>query len=101
MVAHAQVGGIEQAGEAQVDPVLDVVQFAERDRRAAAGKGATLIAQSGGAADRQRPGFAGPADIKDTAGATEDDGQNVGVAGDAPDGLDVQGQVVAGLPDAA
>jgi hypothetical protein len=43
VVADAQVGGVEQAGGAKVDPMQDVVQFAERDRGAAARKRAALI----------------------------------------------------------
>jgi hypothetical protein len=71
--------------------VLDVVQFAERDRGAAAGEGAALISQGGGAADRDRPGVAGPADVQDAAGTTKDDRQDLRVAGQPADRGGIQG----------
>src|SRR6478672_5052429 len=74
------------AGGAAAGPVGDVVGFAPGCGDGAAGEGAALVAGGEGFADVGREDSGGAADVQDPAGGAEEDGDEVGVAGDFADG---------------
>src|SRR6478672_4256458 len=74
------------AGGAAAGPVVDVVGFAPGCGDGAAGEGAALVPGGDGFADVRREEPGGAADVQDPALVAEEDGDDVGVAGDLADG---------------
>ena len=86
VVMGAEQGPVVGSGGSAAGPVGDVVGFAPGGGDGAAGEGAALVAGDEGFAEvgREEPG--GPADVQDPSLAAEQDGDDVGVAGDLPHG---------------
>ena len=91
VVAAAQRNTIVAAGEAVVGPVNNVVDVAPASGHETAREGAATITQDHCAANRRGDGAAGAPDVQWFAAGAEHDGNEFGVAGDAPRVFGVNG----------
>ena len=86
VVVPAEQHQVVQAGRSVVGPVHDVVGVAHHRWFGAAGEGAVPVAADQGPPERGGDEAVGAADVEDLAAGAEGDGDDVGVAGQAPDG---------------
>ena len=86
VVMGAEQGSVAGSGGSAAGPVGDVVGLAPGGRNGALREGAAPVPGRDGLADVGREDAGGAADVQDLALAAEDDGDDVGVAGDFADG---------------
>src|SRR6476661_486773 len=86
VVVGAEEDAVVGAGGSALGPVGDVVGFAPGCGDGAVGEGAALVAGVEGFADVGWEDAGGAADVEDASLAAEEDGDDVGVAGDFADG---------------
>lgn len=84
VVVAAQQDTIVDTAWSTPRPVLDVVGFAPRGRHGARRERAAFVPGGNGLTDVRREDPGGPADVQHLPVTAEDDGNDVGVAGDLP-----------------
>jgi hypothetical protein len=93
VVVGAEEDAVVGAGGSAAGPVGDVVGFAPGCGHGAVGEGAALVSGVEGFADVGREDAGGAADVEDASFGAEEDGDDVGVAGDFADGGGSDGPV--------